>query len=349
MSGINVNGYAPNINTFKSANTNAVTAPKAQPTEGQTKKKDNTKLYATLAGVGVLTTAAAIYYFTKGHTKINTGKLADEIKQGENIAEQAKNATREATSTATHGATSETKVTPKAPKPVKLGESVDSSMPEYNYEGKSITQPKSSWFVTPREFAPHSYKSEDIPIISITTRGPENDYHNYLIKNGQQNRGGGHVYREPANFVKYDEVLESGKTILVVGKNSNGEKTVWLQAGAGRTDYTGTPIRTQYVMTVPEGQDFTKVQKDLMKGLYGRSQEELTAEMPLSRSVEKIVANPHRERFSSCCGDEDELFNVDTMMREVNHYAQGRDFSPELLEKINSVDSLKNGEFIRLI
>lgn len=344
MSGINVNGYAPNINTFKSANTNAVNAPKAQPTEGQTKKKDNTKLYATLAGVGVLTTAAAIYYFTKGHTKINTGKLADEIKQGEKAAEQAKNATREATSTVTHCATSETKVTPKAPKPVKLGEVVDSSMPEYKYDN-----PKASFYVTPREFAPHSYKFEDIPTISINTRGPEKDYQNYLIKNGQQNRGGGYAYREPANFVKYDEVLESGKTILVVGKNSNGEKTVWLQAGSGRTDFAGRPIRTQYVMTVPEGKDFNNVQKDLMKGLYGRSQEELATEMPLSRSAEKIVKNSNYSSARGSFQDEDELFNVDTMMREVNHYAQGRDFSPELLEKINSVDSLKNGEFIRLI
>ena len=99
-------------------------------------------------------------------------------------------------------------------------------------------------------------------------------------------------------------------------------------------------------MTVPEGKDFTKVQKDLMKGLYGRSQEELAKEMPLSRSAEKIVANTHVRCMSAA---EDELFNVDTMMREVNYYAQGRDFSPELLEKINSVDNLKNGEFIRLI
>ena len=343
MSGLNVNGCVPNVNTFKSANTNAVTAPKAQSTEGQTKKKDNTKLYATLAGVGALTTAAAIYYFTKGHTKINTGKLADEIKQGENAAEQARNATRGATSTATHGATSETKVTPKAPKPVKLGEVVDSSMPEYKYDN-----PKASYYVTQREFAPHSYKAEDIPTISINTRGPERDFHNYLIKNGQQNRSVECQYHEPANFIGYREMAHADKTILVVGKNSNGEKTVWLQAGAGRTDRVNRPIRTQYVMTVPEGQDFTKVQKDLIKGLYGRSQEELATEMPLSRSVEKIVANPHSRRHSSDV-DEDELFNIDTMMREVNHYAQGRDFSPELLEKINSVDSLKNGEFIRLI
>lgn len=343
MSGVNVNGCVPNVNTFKSANTNAVTAPKAQSTEGQTKKKDNTKLYATLAGVGVLTTAAAIYYFTKGHTKINTGKLADEIKQGENAAEQARNATRGATSTATHGATSETKVTPKTPKPVKLGEVVDSSMSEYKYDN-----PKASYYVTPREFAPHSYKAEDIPTISINTRGPERDYHNYLIKNGQQNRSYEFQFLEPANFIGYRETAHANKTILVVGKNSNGEKTVWLQAGAGRSDRSNRSIRTQYVMTVPEGQDFTKVQKDLMKGLYGRSQEELTAEMPLSRSVEKIVANPHSRCHSSYV-DEDEVFNIDTMMREVNHYAQGRDFSPELLEKINSVDSLKNGEFIRLI
>lgn len=343
MSGLNVNGCVPNVNTFKSANTNAVTAPKAQSTEGQTKKKDNTKLYATLAGVGALTTAAAIYYFTKGHTKINTGKLADEIKQGENAAEQARNATRGATSTATHGATSETKVTPKAPKPVKLDEVVDSSMPEHKYDN-----PKASYYVTQREFAPHSYKAEDIPTISINTRGPERDFHNYLIKNGQQNRSVECQYREPANFIGYREMAHADKTILVVGKNSNGEKTVWLQAGAGRTDFAGRKIRTQYVMTVPEGKDFTKVQKDLMKGLYGRSQEELATEMPLSRSVEKIVANPH-SRCHSSYADEDELFNIDTMMREVNHYAQGRDFSPELLEKINSVDSLKNGEFIRLI
>lgn len=338
MSGINVNGNVPNINTFKSANTNVVTTTKAQSTEPQAKKKDNTKLYATLAGVGVLTTAAAIYYFTKGHTKINTGKLADEIKQGENAAEQVRNATRGATSTATHGATSETKVTPKTPKTVKLGEVVDSSMPEYKF-----MNPQASYYVTPREFAPHSYNAEDIPTISINTRGSERDYHNYLIKNGQQNRGGGHQYLEPANFVKYDEQSDAKKTILVVGKNSNGQKMLWLQAGAGRFDYANRPIRTQYVMTVPEGQDFTKVQKDLMKGLYGRSQEELATEMPLSRSVEKIVANP---KYTN---GEDEVFNIDTMMREVNHYAQGRDFSPELLEKINSVDSLKNGEFIRLI
>ena len=343
MSGINVNGNVPNINTFKSANTNVVTTPKAQSTEPQAKKKDNTKLYTTLAGVGVLTTAAAIYYFTKGHTKINTGKLADEIKQGENVAEHTRNATREATSTATHGATSETRVTPKAPKPVKLGVVVDSSMPECKYNN-----PKSSYYVIPREFAPHSYKAEDIPTITINTRGPERDYHNYLIKNGQQNRGFECQYREPADFVKYDEGLESGKTILVVGKNSNGEKTVWLQAGSGRTDFAGRKIRTQYVMTVPEGKDFTKVQKDLIKGLYGRSQEELSKEMPLSRSAEKIVANPHISSRLPFVG-EDEVFNIDTMMREVNHYAQGRDFSPELLEKINSVDSLKNGEFIRLI
>ena len=158
MSGVNVNGCVPNVNTFKSPNTNAVTAPKAQSTEGQTKKKDNTKLYATLAGVGALTTAAAIYYFTKGHTKINTGKLADEIKQGENAAEQARNATRGATSTATHGATSETKVTPKTPKPVKLGEVVDSSIPEYKFDN-----PKASYYVTPREFAPLLMKHQYIP------------------------------------------------------------------------------------------------------------------------------------------------------------------------------------------
>ena len=341
MSGINVNGYAPNINTFKSANTNAVTAPKAQPTEGQTKKKDNTKLYATLAGVGVLTTAAAIYYFTKGHTKINTGKLADEIKQGENAAEQARNATRGATSTATHGATSETKVTPKTPKPVKLGEVVDSSMPEYKYKN-----PRPDYYVTPREFAPHSYKAEDIPTINIVTKGPEKDYHDYLIKNGQQYRGGGRQYLEASRVVKDGDNLN--QTILAVGKNANGEKTVWLQARAGRYDMFNRPIRTQYVMTVPEGQDFTAVQKDLMKGLYGRSQDELLTETPLARSVEKIVANPKAQvRVRS--NAEDEVFNIDTMMREVNHYAQGRDFSPELLEKINSVDSLKNGEFIRLI
>ena len=241
MSGINVNGYSTNVNSFKSANTNVVTTPKAQLTEPQVKKKDNTKLYATLAGIGVLTTAAAIYYFTKGHTKINTGKLADEIKQGENAAEHARNATRGTTSTATHGATSETKVTPKAPKPAKLGEVVDSSMPEYKFDN-----PKASYYVTPREFAPHSYKAEDIPTISINTRGPQRDYHNYLIKDGQQNRGGGYFYREPANFVRYDEVLESGKTVLVVGKNSNGEKTVWLQAGSGRTDFSSRPIRTLF-------------------------------------------------------------------------------------------------------
>ena len=86
-----------------------------------------------------------------------------------------------------------------------------------------------------------------------------------------------------------------------------------------------------------------------MKGLYGRSQEELATEMPLSRSAEKIVKNSNYSSARGSFQDEDELFNVDIMMREVNHYAQGRDFSPELLEKINSVDSLKNGEFIRLI
>ncbi len=340
MSGINVNEYVPNINTFKSTNTNIVTASKAQPTDVQTEKR-HTKLYATLAGVGVLTTSAAIYYFTRGHAKIKTGKLADGIKQGEKAAEQAKNATREATSTATHSATSETKVTPKAPKTVKLGEVVDSSMPEYKYDN-----PKSSYYVAPREFAPHSYRSEDIPTINITTRGPERDFHNYLIKNGQQNRGGGFQYHEPADFIKYRELSQASETILVIGKNANGEKTLWLQAGAGRSDCGNRPIRTQYVMTVPEGKDFTKVQKDLMKGLYGRSQEELAKEMPLSRSAEKIVANTHVRCMSAA---EDELFNVDTMMREVNYYAQGRDFSPELLEKINSVDNLKNGEFIRLI
>lgn len=308
-------------------------------------------------GIGALavTVVSAIAFFAlrgKGGTKA----INDVTKEGSK-------ASKGASSTVTHGteegakkATVETAQStgsitnktpaPKATKPKKQ-RIVNSSMPEYKYTKSDKAAPNYQyWFVQPREFAPHSYKPEDIPKINITSRSPFVDYTTWTIENGIQVHGGGRQYFEPFDYLKLSEITESGKTILAIGKNSKGEKTVWLQAKAGRCDNGGRPIRTQYVMTAPAGQDFNAVQKDLIKGIQGRSQEELAKETPLARSAEKFVYNP--EVANLRC-KEDILFNQDTLLREVNHFAQGREFSPEILEKLKNVDSMKNGEYIRLV
>lgn len=284
-------------------------------------------------------------------------------KGASDIAKEGSKASKGASSTVTHGTEEGTKKvasetaqstrsttnktpTPKVTEPKKQC-IVNSSMPEYKYSKFDKAQPNYKyWFVQPREFAPHSYKPEDIPKINITSRSPLVDYTTWTIENGIQAHGGGRQYAEPFNYLKFREVTESKKTILVIGKNSKGEKTVWLQAEAGRCDEGGRPIRTQYVMTAPAGQDFNAVQKDLIKGIQGRSQEELARETPLARSAEKFVYNPENG-IIGC--KEDILFNQDTLLREVNHFAQGREFSPEILEKLKNVDSMKNGEYIRLV
>lgn len=305
-------------------------------------------------GLGALAVAvvSAIAFFAlrgKGGAKVTSDIAKEGSKSSKGVSSTVTHVADEGVKKPAGGtaqsAGSATNKTPasKATEPKKQ-RIVNSSMPEYKYSKFDKAKPNYKyWFVQPREFAPHSYKPEDIPKINITSRSPLVDYRNWTIENGIQAHGGGRQYTEPFKYLK---LSESNETILAIGKNSKGEKTVWLQAKAGRCDAVNRPVRTQYVMTVPAGQDFNAVQKDLIKGIQGRSQEELARETPLARSVEKFVYNPES---GNMIHKEDILFNQDTLLREVNHFAQGREFSPEILEKLKNVDSMKNGEYIRLV
>lgn len=194
----------------------------------------------------------------------------------------------------------------------------------------------------PRAFAPHSYKPEDVPAINIVTRTPDRDYRAWNVINGKTVSG----KREYQEAFFGAGVSEGDRAALVIGKNKEGQKVVFLQAETGRQDFCGTGkagrrIRALYTLTAPKGQDFTTVQKDLIKGLYGRDLEFITTELPLARSGKVInVFNRRNENM---------VFDLDIMLREVNHFAQGRTITEDLAKKLAMVDSFEPGKFIRLV
>lgn len=320
-------------------------------------KKNNSDKW--LIGAALAVTAAAIYYFSKG--KVNN------VKQGTNLGDDIVRNTQKPNNTADMASHHAPEIKPKNTTPiVQPAKPQDAKLEsetrdvfgrqQLSRHKNNNTQKPIDYTAElaakgvkiqemPREFAPHSYQPQDIPNINITSRTPEIDYRNWSIINGQQVKGGGYQYREAFQYLKMGEGIDAGKTILVIGKNSKGEKTVWLQGLTGRTDGGNRPIRTQYVMTVPKGKDFNNVQKDLIKGIYGRTQQELAIELPLSRSAN--VTNAGHSNLSTT--PENIEFKIDTMLREINHYAQGREFTPELINRLKSVDNLKNGEYIRLV
>ncbi len=197
-----------------------------------------------------------------------------------------------------------------------------------------------------REFKAHSYENKDIPEINITTRTPDKDYTCWDVVDGKTVHAKEYKYREV--FDKLN-LFEDGQPKLAIGKNSKGEKLVYLQAPVGRNDFCGChehpgrPIRAMYIFTVPKDQDFSKVQLDLIKGLASRTPEFIKEELPLARSGK--VINP----LTGSYGKEDMVFNLDTLLREVNHFAKDQEMTSELLDKIKQVDSMEPGNFIKLI
>ena len=192
-----------------------------------------------------------------------------------------------------------------------------------------------------REFSPHNYQQGDIPSINIVTRTPNVDYGAWDILDGKTVASTTAEYHKP--FKKLN-MWESGEPTLVIGKNENGDKMVWLTAPTGRSDFcggstAGRPIRAMYVLTAPNGSDFTKVQLDLVKGMYNRTPEFIKAELPLARSGK--VINP-------CTRNDDMVFDLETLLREVHHYSEGQNISNELAKKLEKVNSLNANEYIQL-
>lgn len=192
-----------------------------------------------------------------------------------------------------------------------------------------------------REFSPHNYQQGDIPSINIVTRTPNVDYGAWDIIDGKTVASTTAEYHKP--FEKLN-MWENGEPTLVIGKNENGDKMVWLTAPTGRSDFcggstAGRPIRAMYVLTAPNGSDFTKVQLDLVKGMYNRTPEFIKAELPLARSGK--VINP-------CTRNDDMVFDLETLLREVHHYSEGQNISNELAKKLEKVNSLNANEYIQL-
>lgn len=212
-----------------------------------------------------------------------------------------------------------------------------------NQTFQTIKEKDTSIQAKPMEFAPHNYNSEDIPSLNLTTRTFNNDYTAFEIKDGKTIWADSKKYHEPFNQLGMSEASDARKTILVIGKNTEGKKIVWLQAEADRYDAGGRSIRSMFVFDAPGGEKFTNVQLDLIKGIYGKSQEVLKAEAPLARST-KVLENLDKKYTRQVSLEIDQ----DIILREIAHWSKGKEMPQEVIEQLNKVDSLKNGEYIRL-
>lgn len=225
----------------------------------------------------------------------------------------------------------------KAPENVNTG-----NTPKHPYHNLDLSKIRVQ--AAPMEFAPHHYQSQDIPSLNLTTRTVNNDYTAFEIKNGKTTWSEVKKYQEPYNYLKMINEANGNKTILVAGKNAEGKRVVCFRAVAGRDDSVLRPIRSTYVFDAPSGDQFSKVQLDLMKGVFGKSKDVLEQEAPLSRAVKVIESLDLRNGAKQAPIEIDQ----EVLLREINHFAQGKTMPPELAEQLSKVDSLKNGEYIRI-
>lgn len=179
------------------------------------------------------------------------------------------------------------------------------------------------------DISQHSYK--EIPEIGCVTSGYNKDFTFYKTSVDAVNPW--EIYKK----IDYNELRDSGKFILAVGKNQQGKPVVFYHSPAGRVDEACRGIRNIVTLATKEDK-LSESQLDLIRAIVGQDKDALQKELPLSRA------------FSVNYSQIDETINIDenTLLNEIAHFSKGRNIDSKTQEFLDDFAKMPNNTYKRI-